>query len=145
MAVFTAVKALYPTEAIPSNPAVYNYCFRVYVPQSPLTVIQSDVTLGVIAVEHNFVHVRGTLLDPVCEILVHAGLPMFMESVPCSVHHVQPDVGILSGLQAAVMQRLLAGRATRIGYSIAFVDPCYPRCSSIAGAVVDCLSVEESD
>lgn len=145
VAVVTAIKALYPTGAIRGKPAAYTYCFRVYIPQSPLTLIQSEVALGVVVVAHNFVHVRGTLLDPVREMSVRGDLSMFMESVPCSIHRVQPDVGILSGPQAAVSQRLVAGRATCIGNSIVCVDPRYPRCSSIAGAVVYCLSIEGSD
>lgn len=69
-------------------------------------------------------------------MLVRDDFPKFMESVPRSVHRVQPDVYILSGLQLGAMQYFVANHATGVENPVVLVDQRYPRCSSVAGAVV---------
>lgn len=70
-------------------------------------------------------------------MLVRDDLPMFMESVPRSIHRLQPDDGIMSGLQLGVMQYFVAGHAIGVGTPIVLVDQLYPRFSSVAGTFIN--------
>ena len=47
--------------------------------------------------------------------------PMFMEHVPRSIHRIQPDIGILSGLQLGVMQYFVAGHAPGVRNPVVLV------------------------
>ena len=71
-------------------------------------VVQPEVALVAAAVVYVLILICAVLQDPVCMMLVCDDLSMFMESVPRSIHRVQPDVRALSGLQLGVMQCFVA-------------------------------------
>lgn len=90
---------------------------------------------------HVFVIVQETLQDVVRDMLVRNDLPVFMESFPRPTLRVQPDVGILSGLQLGHVENFVADRAPGAGGTIGIFYQPQSRCSPVAGAVVYGLSL----
>lgn len=83
------------------------------------TVSQLEDARLVAAGTHVLARVREALQDPVLGLLLSRDyLPVFTESTPRSIHRVQSDVGILSGLQLDVMQYLVDGHAAGDGISL---------------------------
>lgn len=88
---------------------------------------------------------RKDVQDPVHEELVGDNLPMLMESALRSIHHAQPDVEVFSQVRLGVMQYSVAGHTASVGIPLMLGSQRYPRCSSVAGAVVDRLPRELLD
>lgn len=80
--------------------------------------MQPEVALVVELVPRVLVFVLEDFQDHVRKMWICDYLLMFMESVLRSLHRVQPEVGILSGLQLGVVQYFVPGHATGIENAI---------------------------
>lgn len=119
---------------------------RLSFPWCPLDVLRPEIALVVPEIAHVLVPVREALQDPLREVLVHDNLPLFMESIPRPIAYNQmsgPFPGYVLELRNTCC--FVAGYAMGVGNPITLVYEHYPRCSSVAGSIVDRCSLELLD